>query len=97
MCAHGGSDSSFALGKAGRDITVKIQHRLDDQIRMLNGPIIFSSKRKEISAWDAAFTTDSDELIIALAQSSVQSPPEVYVKLISRRVLRHSLKYYATL
>lgn len=97
MCAHGEEDSPFELRTAGRDIVVKVQHGLEDQVRMLDGPVIFGGKRKEISAWDAAFTTDSDELIIALAQSSVQGPPEVYVKLICKRVLRDSLKYYATL
>ena len=75
--AHGEEDCAFEMGKAGRDVTLRVQHGMDDQIRMLGGPVVFS-RDKEILAWDAAFTSDSDEMIIAVAQGDASSPTEVY-------------------
>lgn len=75
--AYGDSDSPSELGKAHQDITVSVQRGMSDEIRMLDGPTIFS-KPKAIEAWDAAFTTDSDELIVAVAQGDVNNPPEVF-------------------
>ena len=76
-CAHGKEDCARGLGKAGKDVTVFVQHDLEDQIRMLNGKTLFS-RESEISAWDAAFTTDSDEMILAIAQGHTNSSAEVF-------------------
>lgn len=65
------------LDKAGRDITVKVEHGMEEEIQMFEGPTIFS-KPKAIEAWDAAFTTDSDELIVAVAPGDINDPPEVF-------------------
>lgn len=51
---------------------------MDDEIRLLDGPTIFSSKVKAILASDAGFTTDSDEMIIAVAVGDINRPVEVY-------------------
>ena len=76
-CAHGEADCAMGMSKAGKDITLLVQHGMEDQIQMLGGRILLSQK-KEIRAWDAAFTTDSDEMILALAQSDSSCPDEVY-------------------
>ncbi|KAK5166073.1 uncharacterized protein LTR77_008334 [Saxophila tyrrhenica] len=65
------------LGKADRDIVVKVEAGPQDQLHMFGGRPIFS-KDQELKTWDAAFTTDSDELIIAVATSDVNHPPEVH-------------------
>ena len=76
-CAHGEEDCGMALGKAGRDMVVRVEHGFEDQLRILNGKTLFSRK-KEIKAWDAAFTKESDEMIIAVAQGDTNSPEEVF-------------------
>ncbi|KAK3710612.1 hypothetical protein LTR37_010239 [Vermiconidia calcicola] len=75
--AHGQDDCASELGKAGKDVTVLVQHGIEDQIRMLKGRTLFS-KKKEIAAWDASFTTDSDEMVLAIATSDTNTPWEVY-------------------
>ena len=75
--AHGEDDCAMELGRAGSDMTVLVQHDMEDQIRMLKGKTLYSRK-KEILVWDAAFTKDSDEMILAVAQGDASTPPEVY-------------------
>jgi dipeptidyl aminopeptidase/acylaminoacyl peptidase len=76
-CAHGEEDCAVGMGKVGKDVTLLVQHGMEDQIRMLGGRVLFA-KKKEILAWDAAFTSESDEMIIAVAQSDASCPDEVY-------------------
>ena len=76
--AYGEENCALALSKAGPgEIVAYLQNGMEDQLRMLNGRTLFSKKRK-IDAWHAAFTHDSDELVLAIAQSSVNLPAEVY-------------------
>jgi len=74
--AHGDEDCAVGLKKAGSDVLVGVQQGMADQIRILNGHTLFTKKRKTL-AWDAAFTKDSDEVVIALAQGDTNHPPEV--------------------
>ena len=76
-CAHGEDDCVMGMGKAGKDVTVFVQYGMEDQIRILNGQVLLS-KKKEILEWDAEFTTDSDEMILAIAKSDSSAPDEVY-------------------
>lgn len=76
-CAHGDDDGVEGLGKAGRDMVVHIELGLNDEIRMLRGKTLFS-RRKKVDAWDTAFTVDSDEMVLAIAQGDTNSPPEVF-------------------
>ncbi len=76
-CAHGEEDCAAEITKAGKDVIVRVLHGMEDQIRMLGGRTAFS-KRKDILAWDAAFTTDSDEMVLAIGLSDTGTPPEVY-------------------
>ena len=76
-CAHGKEDCAWEMSKVGKDIAVYVQHGMEDQIRILNGHTLFT-KKKQIQAWNAAFTTDSDEMILAIVQGDTSSPPEVF-------------------
>lgn len=76
-CAHGEEDCAAGLKQAGKDVCVLVQHGMEDQIRMLKGKTLFSKKQR-ILAWDAAFTTDSDEMIVAVAVGDSGKPVEVY-------------------
>lgn len=75
--AHGTEDCAMGLVKAGGDVTVMVQHGMEDQIRILGGHMLFSKKRK-LLAWDAAFTHDSDEIVLAVVQGDTNHPIEVY-------------------
>ena len=76
-CAYGEENDPDALSMAGGDVTVFLQDGLEDQIRLVNGPKIWGRKQ-DLLAWDASFTTDSDEMIVAVAVGDVNHPPEVY-------------------
>ena len=76
-CAHGEEDCACEMSKAGKDVALLVQHGMEDQIRILGGRVALS-KPKEILAWDAAFTTDSDEMILAAGMGDSGSPAEVF-------------------
>lgn len=75
--AHGEEDCAAGLGHADGDVTVLVQHGMEDQIRILNGKTLFSWKQR-LAAWDTAFTTDSDEMIVAVGTGNSNKPAEVY-------------------
>lgn len=81
-CAHGETDCARALFKAGSDVLVYVQSGMEDQLRILNGRTVFARK-KLIVAFDAAYTKDSDELVLAVAQGDVNTPTEVLTTLSS--------------
>ena len=76
-CAYGIENCAFALIKRNGDVIVRVAHGLNDEIRMLEGRTLFSS-RKSVSAYDATFSKDSDEILIAVAVSDVNHPTEVF-------------------
>lgn len=75
--AHGEEDCAWNLQKAGKDVTIMVQHGMESHIRMLKGRTLLN-RRQEIDSWDAAFTTDSEEMILAVTLSDSNSPPEVF-------------------
>ncbi|KAF2484599.1 Alpha/Beta hydrolase protein [Neohortaea acidophila] len=75
--AHGEIDDAAALRKAGVDVIVQVAKDMESQLHILQGRTLFSKKTK-IDAWDAAFTTDSDEMILAIARGDTNTPVEVY-------------------
>ncbi|KAH9828269.1 putative acylamino-acid-releasing enzyme [Teratosphaeria destructans] len=75
--AHGIEDCSFYLRKAGGDVLVVVQRGMEDQIRILKGHTLYAKKRA-VKAFDAAFTKDSDEIILAIAEGDTNHPIEVY-------------------
>lgn len=75
--AYGEENCAAGLRGAGGDVTVLVQHGMEDQVRMLDGKTLLS-KRQRILAWDAAFTKDSDELIVAIGTGDANKPTEVY-------------------
>ena len=74
---YGEENCALGITSASKDTIVHVQHGMEDQLRILNGHTLFA-KKKKISAWDAAFTRDSDEIVLAIAQGDVNSPEEVY-------------------
>ncbi|EMC96955.1 hypothetical protein BAUCODRAFT_121487 [Baudoinia panamericana UAMH 10762] len=75
--AYGESNDCMQLRKIGGDVIALVEEGMEDQLRVLDGHTLFARKR-EIEAWDAAFPSDSDEVVLALAQSAVNQPTEVY-------------------
>ncbi|KAK5130757.1 hypothetical protein LTR08_001702 [Meristemomyces frigidus] len=75
--AHGTTDCAWSLSAAGSDVAVHVQNGMSDEIRVLGGHTLYARKRTLV-AWHAAFTTDSDEVVLALAQGTTNSPVEVY-------------------
>ncbi|KAF2773493.1 alpha/beta-hydrolase [Teratosphaeria nubilosa] len=75
--AHGIEDCAIYLRKAGVDVLVGVQHGMEDQIRILKGHTLFAKKRA-VKGFDGAFTKDSDEIILAIAQGDTNHPIEVY-------------------
>ncbi|KAK4543051.1 hypothetical protein LTR36_005828 [Oleoguttula mirabilis] len=75
--SHGVDNCATSLHKAGGDVLVGVQDGMEDQIRILGGHTLFGKKRK-IDAWAAAFTKDSDEVVMAVAQGDTNHPCEVF-------------------
>ena len=76
--AYGEENCALALATAGPgEVVAFVQDGMKDELRILDGRTIFSKKRK-IEAWHAAFTQDSDEIVLAIAQSDTNHPAEVY-------------------
>lgn len=59
------------------EVILKVWHNLEDQIMLSSGRILYS-KPQEILTFDAAYPTDSDEIILAIATSDINTPVEVY-------------------
>lgn len=75
--AHGEKDCAFEMVKAGGDVVVYVQDGMEDQLKILGGHTLYGKKRK-IDAWDASFTRDSDEVVLAIAQGDTNHPAEVF-------------------
>lgn len=75
--AQGKDDCAAGLAKAGGEIIVYVQHGVEDQISIAGGRILYSRSRA-LLAWDATFTKDSDEVILAVATGDVNNPTEVF-------------------
>ncbi|TKA61958.1 hypothetical protein B0A55_11840 [Friedmanniomyces simplex] len=75
--AYGETNCAMHLLKAGGDVLVLVQDGMHDQIRILAGHTLFSKKQK-IETWHAAFTRDSDEIVLAVAQSDTDHPCEIF-------------------
>jgi len=75
--AHGETNCAFELSKAGGDVVLRVEEGMYDQIRILKGTTLFS-KKKKLLAWDATYPNDSDEVILAIAQSDTDHPAEVF-------------------
>ncbi|KAK3673672.1 hypothetical protein LTR78_006577 [Recurvomyces mirabilis] len=78
--AYAKTNCALNLSKTatGNEVLVYVQNGMADEIRLLNGDKTLFSKKRKILAWDATFTTDSDEVVLALAQGDSNNPTEVY-------------------
>ncbi|KAK4501701.1 hypothetical protein PRZ48_007510 [Zasmidium cellare] len=66
-----------SVQKINGDVVLKVQHNLEYQIVLSTGKVLYSAA-KDLQAFDAGYTTDSDEIVLALATSDINTPVEVY-------------------
>ncbi|KAK5111241.1 hypothetical protein LTR62_005269 [Meristemomyces frigidus] len=78
--AYAETNCALNLSKTstGEEILVYVQNGMADEVRLLNGDRTLYSRKQKLQAWDACFTTDSDEVILAVATSNVNNPTEVF-------------------
>ncbi|KAJ5938398.1 acylamino-acid-releasing enzyme [Penicillium verhagenii] len=69
-------DSIGLIQGASGAIFVKVQHRLESRVCLLDGTVLYSRK-EELEAFDAAIDTDG-KFVLAVATSDVNSPAEVF-------------------
>jgi dipeptidyl aminopeptidase/acylaminoacyl peptidase len=92
----GVEDDSIGLIKGGSgEIFVKVQHRLEFRVCLLDGTVLYSRK-EELEAFDAAKDTDG-KFVLAVATSDVNHPAEVFTTLSSdsgmTRVSNHGREF----
>lgn len=75
--AFGVDDDATGLTQANGEVVVKLEHRLEGRISLLDGKVLYS-KKEELEAFDAAFTPDSGKFVLAVATSNVNNPAEVF-------------------
>lgn len=75
--AFGVDDDAIGLTQRNGEILVKLEHRLEGRISLLDGRVLYSEK-EELEAFDAAFVPDSGAYVLAIATSNVNSPAEVF-------------------
>jgi dipeptidyl aminopeptidase/acylaminoacyl peptidase len=92
----GVQDDSISLVKgANGTIFVKVQHRLESRVCLVDGTVLYSRK-EELEAFDAAIDTDS-KFVLAVARSDVNHPVEVFTTRSSdgamTRLSKHGLEF----
>lgn len=75
--AFGIDDDATGLTQANGEVIVKLEHRLEGRISLLDGSVMYS-KKEELEAFDVAFAPDSDECVLAVATSNINCPVEVF-------------------
>ncbi|KAF7167772.1 hypothetical protein CNMCM6106_003215 [Aspergillus hiratsukae] len=69
-------DSSRLIKGSSGEILVRVQHRLESRVCLLDGTVLYSRK-EELEAFDAAMDTDG-KFVLAVATSDVNHPVEVF-------------------
>lgn len=75
--AFGIEDDAFSLTKANGEVIVEVQHRLQDQICLLSGEVLYS-KKQELQAFDAVVAANVDKMVLVVATSDINHPVEVF-------------------
>ncbi|RAO69032.1 uncharacterized protein BHQ10_005044 [Talaromyces amestolkiae] len=76
----GVEDDSIGLVQRGSGtIFVKVQHRLESRVCLLDGTVLYSRK-EELEAFDSAIETDG-KFVLAVATSNINHPTEVFTTL----------------
>ncbi|KAH0380337.1 putative acylamino-acid-releasing enzyme, partial [Aureobasidium melanogenum] len=76
--AFGIDDDAVGLTKASNgEVLVKVEHHLESRISSLGGKILYG-RQQEIEAFDAGYTSKSEDTILAIATSDVNHPVEVF-------------------
>ena len=79
--AFGVDNDATGLTQANGEVVVKLEHRLEGRISLLDGKVLYS-KKEELEAFDAAFTPNSDEFVLAVATSNINRPAEVFTTIV---------------
>jgi dipeptidyl aminopeptidase/acylaminoacyl peptidase len=75
--AFGHDEDATSLTKANGKVVVKLEHRLEGRISLLDGTVLYS-KKEELEAFDATYSLDSGKFVVAVATSNVNHPVEVF-------------------
>ena len=75
--AFGIDDDVDGLLKANGEIVAKVDRRLESCISLLSGKVLWCQE-KALEAFDAVFTSNRDEIVLAVATSDVNHPVEVF-------------------
>lgn len=72
-------DDAIGLTQANGEPIIKLEHRLEARIALLDREVLYS-KQEELEAFDVASLTNTDDYILAIASSNVNQPVEVFTK-----------------
>jgi dipeptidyl aminopeptidase/acylaminoacyl peptidase len=75
--AQGEENCASGLAKVNRDILVYVEQGLEDQLRLLDGKILFRQE-KRIIEFDAVSNGDRNGMMLAIAQGDLNNPTEVF-------------------
>ncbi|KAJ9610500.1 hypothetical protein H2200_005277 [Cladophialophora chaetospira] len=75
--AFGVNDDATGLMQTNGQIVVKVEHRLEGRLSLLDDTVLYT-KKEELEAFDAAYLTDSGKFVLAVATSNVNHPTEVF-------------------
>lgn len=73
----GDENDVYTLTNVNGEVVAQVTHGLEDRIYLLSGRVVYS-KPLHLQASHAAFPADSDELILVVATSDVNTPVEVF-------------------
>lgn len=76
--AHGVDDCALGLRKVGKQVLVYVQHDLEDQVRLLNGKVLLSQKKKIVD-YDVVVTNEgTNNVTMVAASGDINHPTEVF-------------------
>ena len=75
--AFGVENDVVALSKVAGEVVASVEHCMESRLYLLPDRLLYSSSQ-EIKAFDVAHSTDSDEILIAIATSDINHPDEVF-------------------
>ncbi|KAG9688205.1 putative acylamino-acid-releasing enzyme, partial [Aureobasidium melanogenum] len=76
--ASGIDDDAVGLTKASNgEVLAKVEHHLESRICSLSGKILYGQQR-EIEAFDAAYTSNKGNMVLAIATSDINHPVQVF-------------------
>lgn len=71
-------NDACGLALVGGEVVVQVEQAKESTIYMLDRQRVLLSREQEFTAFAPAFTDDSDEMVLAVVASDVNTPTEVY-------------------